>query len=198
MTSYILDEKTKWKYLPWNQIKQKVDILKYRIYQASKVCNKNLIYKTQNIFVNSNEVKVLAIQSTCKSIKSSYLRWNKENYNISDVSKTHIFSHLFDGKNLYKMDASLQSLVNKIEQYIIYLCLQSEWNARFRSIFCTNLCDGISTQVENRNIIHNNSYYKSIICNDYLIDFKVYVPIKYINIKYVKKKSKHLHIFYPE
>nr|YP_009244478.1 hypothetical protein Gchil_060 [Agarophyton chilense]AMK96720.1 hypothetical protein Gchil_060 [Agarophyton chilense]ASP44615.1 hypothetical protein [Agarophyton chilense]UAD84351.1 hypothetical protein [Agarophyton chilense] len=194
MTNYILDEQTKWKYLPWNKIKQRVDILKYRIYQASKVCNKHLIYKTQNNFVNSNEVKILAIQSTCRSIEHSYLHSNKENYNISDISKTYIFSHLFDGKSLYKINNSLQSLVSKIEQYMIYLCLESEWNARFRSVFCTNVFNTTSSKVENRNNIHN--FNEHIVYNNYVADFKFYIPIKYINIKYIKKKSKHLHIFY--
>nr|YP_009732412.1 hypothetical protein [Gracilaria textorii]QHS70928.1 hypothetical protein [Gracilaria textorii] len=194
MTSYILDEKTKWKYLPWDQIKQRVFILKYKIYQASKICDKNLIYKAQNNLINSNEAKIMAIQYICTSIKDTYINWNKENYNILDIHKTHIFCLLFDCQHVNKIYISFQAIIQKIEQYIIYLCLESEWNTKFTSIFDTSMYNHISYKIEERKLISYNYMYD--MQNTQLINFKYYIPSQYINIGYIKKNYKHLHIFY--
>nr|YP_010197978.1 hypothetical protein LK227_pgp124 [Gracilaria multipartita]UAD86394.1 hypothetical protein [Gracilaria multipartita] len=194
MTSYILDEKTKWKYLPWHQIEQRVFVLKYKIYQASKICDKNLIYKAQNNLINSNEAKIMAIQYICTSIKDTYINWNKENYNILDIHKTHIFRLLFDVEHLNKIYASFQAVIQKIEQYITYLCLESEWNSKFISIFDTSIYNHISYKIEEKKLISYNCMYD--IQNTQLMNFKYYIPSQYINIGYIKKKYKHLHIFY--
>nr|YP_010197365.1 hypothetical protein LK222_pgp124 [Gracilaria domingensis]UAD85372.1 hypothetical protein [Gracilaria domingensis] len=193
MTSYILDTRTKWKYLPWDQIKQRVFVLKYKIYQASKICDKNLIYKAQNNLINSNETKIIAIQYICKSIKDTYINWNKENYNILDVDKTHIFCLLFDCQPLNKMYTSFRDIIQKIEQYIIYLCLEAEWNAKFTSIFDTSMYNHISSRIEEKKLISCNLYDMQ---NTQLMNFKYYIPSQYINIRYIKKKYKRVHIFY--
>nr|YP_009509259.1 hypothetical protein [Gracilaria vermiculophylla]AXI96909.1 hypothetical protein [Gracilaria vermiculophylla]WDZ67959.1 hypothetical protein [Gracilaria vermiculophylla] len=192
MTSYIIDEETKWKYLPWNHIKQRVNTLKYRIYQASKLCDKHLIYKTQNNLVNSNEAKILAIQDICKSIKDSYICWDKENYNLFDKFKARILSLLFNYKHSSNLCKSIQSLLNKIEQYIIFLCLESEWKARFRYIFNTNLHNDLSYRPEYENVISND--YLLSTQNNFLVNFKLYIPSKYINLIYIKKKFILFHI----
>nr|YP_010196752.1 hypothetical protein LKZ11_pgp127 [Gracilaria cliftonii]UAD84556.1 hypothetical protein [Gracilaria cliftonii] len=194
MTSYILDKKTKWEYLPWDQINQRVAVLKHKIYKASKICDKNLIYKAQNNLVNSPEAKIMAIQYVCKSIKDSYTNWNKENYIILDIHKTNIFSLLFNYHNSYKIYQSFQSIIEKIEQYIIYLCLESEWNVKFQSNFDTSIYNHISCKLEERNILYYNSI--DSMQNTYLINFKYYIPSQYINIKYIKKKYKRFHIFF--
>nr|YP_010196547.1 hypothetical protein LK223_pgp126 [Gracilaria cervicornis]UAD83944.1 hypothetical protein [Gracilaria cervicornis] len=194
MISYILDEKTKWKCLPWDQIEQRVSVLKYKIYQASKKCDKNLIYRAQNNLINSNEAKIMAIQYICTSIKNTYINWNKENYNILDVHKIHIFCLLFYNQHLNKIYASFQSIIQKIEQYMIYLCLESEWNAKFTSIFDTSMYNHISYRIEEKKLISYRYMYD--IQNTQLINFKYYIPSQYINIEYIKKKYKHVHIFY--
>nr|YP_010195929.1 hypothetical protein LK221_pgp126 [Gracilaria bursa-pastoris]UAD83326.1 hypothetical protein [Gracilaria bursa-pastoris] len=194
MTSYILNEKTIWKYLPWDQIEQRVFVLKYKIYQASKICDKNLIYKAQNNFINSNEAKIMAIQYICASIKDTYVNWNKENYNILDIHKTHIFCLLFDGQHLNKIYTSFQAIIDKVEQYITYLCLKSEWNAKFTSIFDTSIYNHISYRIEEKKLISYKYMYD--IQNSQLVNFKYYIPSQYINIGYLKKKYKHVRIFY--
>nr|YP_009510418.1 hypothetical protein [Gracilaria caudata]AXI96091.1 hypothetical protein [Gracilaria caudata] len=194
MTSYILDEKTKWKYLPWDQINQRVAVLKYKIYKAAKMCDKNLIYKAQNNLVNSNEAKIMAIQHICQSIKDSYMNWDNENYSISDIHKTHIFSLLFDYQRSYKIYRSFQSMIEKIEQYIIYLCLQPEWSIKFKSNFDTSIYNHISSQLEGKNVISYN--HTDSVKSTCLINFNYYIPSQYINIKYIKKKYKHFHIFF--
>nr|UAD87793.1 hypothetical protein [Gracilaria textorii] len=194
MTSYILDKKTKWKCLPWDQIEQRVFVLKYKIYQASKICDKNLIYKAQNNLINSNEAKMMATQFICTSVKNTYINWNKENYNILDIHKTHIFRLLFGSQKLNKIYISLQAIIQKIEQYIIYLCLESEWNAKFISIFDTSMYNHISYRIEEKKLISYNYMYD--MQNTRLMNFKYYIPSQYINIGYIKKKYKHVHIFY--
>nr|YP_010196343.1 hypothetical protein LKZ37_pgp125 [Gracilaria cearensis]UAD83740.1 hypothetical protein [Gracilaria cearensis] len=194
MTIYILDKKTKWKCLPWDQIEQRVFVLKHKIYQASKICDKNLIYKAQNNLVNSNEAKIMAIQYICTSIKDTYINWNKENYNILDVHKAHIFCLLFGRKQLNKIYASFQTVIEKIEQYIIYLCLESEWNAKFTSVFDTSIYNHISYRIEEKKMISYNYMYD--MQDTRLMNFKYYMPSQYINVGYIKKKYKRVHIFY--
>nr|YP_010198591.1 hypothetical protein LK037_pgp098 [Gracilaria pacifica]UAD87007.1 hypothetical protein [Gracilaria pacifica] len=193
MNSYILDKKTKWKCLPWNQIEQRVSILKYKIYKASKICDKNLIYKAQNNLINSNEAKIMAIQYISTSIKDSYINWNKENYNILDIHKTYIFRLLFDHQRLHKIYIAFQALIQKIEQYIIYLCLESEWNTKFRSIFDTSIYNHISYRPEEKKMIFHKYIYG--MQNTHLMNLKCYISSQYINIEYIKKKYKHVHIF---
>uniref|UniRef100_A0AAU7YP88 Reverse transcriptase N-terminal domain-containing protein n=1 Tax=Gracilaria hainanensis TaxID=2871843 RepID=A0AAU7YP88_9FLOR len=194
MTSYILDKRTKWEHLPWYQIEQRVSILKYKIYKASKICDKNLIYKAQNNLVNSNEAKIMAIQYIFKSIKNSYINWNKENYNILDIHKAHIFRLLFSYQKLNKISSFFQTIIQKIEQYIIYLCLESEWNAKFTSFFDISINNHISYKIEQKKIISYNYIYNRH--NTCLINLTYYIPSQYINVKYIKKKYKRVHIFH--
>nr|UAD84149.1 hypothetical protein [Gracilaria changii] len=194
MISYILDEQTKWKYLPWNQINHRVAILKYKIYTASKMCDKDLIYKAQNNLLNSNEAKIIAIQNICKSIKNSYINWHKENYCILDIHKTKIFSFLFDYCKSYSICQSFRSIITKIEQYIIYLCLESEWNIRFKSNFDTSIYNTLPSKLAEKNPIF--SYYNYNIYNTYLSNFKYHIPSQYINIKYIQKKMQTFSYFF--
>nr|YP_009019671.1 group II intron reverse transcriptase maturase protein [Gracilaria salicornia]AHH24639.1 group II intron reverse transcriptase maturase protein [Gracilaria salicornia]UAD87588.1 hypothetical protein [Gracilaria salicornia] len=194
MTSYVLDKKTKWKCLPWYQIKQRVSVLKYKIYQASKICDKNLIYKAQNNLVNSNEAKLMAIQYICKSIKDLYRNCNKENYDILDLHKAHIFNLLFSYQKLNRIYSCFQSIIQQVEQYIIYLCLESEWKAKFISFFDTSINNHISYKIEQKKIISYDYIYTNQSTN--LINLTYYIPSQYINIEYIKKKYKRVHIFY--
>nr|YP_009346878.1 putative group II intron reverse transcriptase/maturase protein [Gracilaria firma]APR74413.1 putative group II intron reverse transcriptase/maturase protein [Gracilaria firma] len=194
MTSYILDEQTKWKYLPWNQINHRVAILKYKIYKASKMCDKNLIYETQNNLLNSNEAKIIAIQNVCRSINNSYINWHKENYRILDIHKTKIFSFLFEHCKPDSICESFQSIITKIEQYIIYLCLESEWNVRFKSNFDTSIYNNLSSKLAEKNPIFFYCNYS--INNTYLSNFKYYIPSQYINIKYIQKKMQTFSYFF--
>nr|YP_010198969.1 hypothetical protein LK147_pgp122 [Hydropuntia urvillei]UAD88418.1 hypothetical protein [Hydropuntia urvillei] len=180
MTQYILDENTKWKYLPWKQIQQRVLVLKNTIYKASQVCNKQIIYKRQNNLINSNEAKIIAVEHICRSIKHLYINYNKESYIISDLYKTYLVSVLFNYKKMHKIKIykSFQFLIQRIEQYMIYLCLESEWNIRFRSMFNLRIHNSISFILNQKDM--NNNFYS--------ISYNYYMPSKYINYSYIKKK----------
>nr|YP_009511030.1 hypothetical protein [Hydropuntia rangiferina]AXI96703.1 hypothetical protein [Hydropuntia rangiferina]UAD87386.1 hypothetical protein [Hydropuntia rangiferina] len=191
-----INKSTKWQYLPWKQIEYRVSILKNTIYQASKICNKKLIYKAQNSLINSNEAKVMAVEYVCKSIKNLYINFDKENYIISDMHKTHIFSFLFNEKRTaqHKMFQLFLFLVQKVEQYMIYLCLESEWNTRFRVVTYSSIYNCLPLASQNRNIMHyiqknlHNTFHSSL--------FSYYIPSQYINLKYIKKKHIHFPIFH--
>nr|YP_009511235.1 hypothetical protein [Gracilariopsis longissima]AXI97112.1 hypothetical protein [Gracilariopsis longissima]UAD89028.1 hypothetical protein [Gracilariopsis longissima] len=192
MVNYILNQKTQWKNLPWSQIKQRVFVLQNKIYLASQTCNKNSVYQAQNHLMNSNEAKLIAIQQVFDSIKKSYINLNQENYLIKDIHKIYILNSLFKTKCLCKSYKFLQALLEKVKQYLIYLCLGSEWNARFKSTFEVSIYHHISYGLQEKNVI---SCYKNCILNANNFIYTNYIDSKYINISYLKQKIESLPYF---
>nr|UAD85574.1 hypothetical protein [Gracilaria edulis] len=194
-----INTNTKWQYLPWKQIEYRVSILKNTIYQASKTCNKELIYKAQNNLINSNEAKVMAVEYVCRSIKNLYINFNRENYIISDINKTYIFSLLFNEINekktvQYKIYKLFLFLIQKVEQYMICLCLESEWNTRLRAVTYSSIYSCLTHVSQNQNIMH---YIQKNLHNEFhSLLLSYYIPNQYINLKYIKKKLIHFPIFH--
>nr|YP_009511438.1 hypothetical protein [Gracilariopsis mclachlanii]AXI97315.1 hypothetical protein [Gracilariopsis mclachlanii] len=193
MVNYVLDQKTQWKDLPWKQIKQRVFILQNKIYKATQLCNRNLVYQAQNNLINSNEAKLIAIQQVFGSIQKSYMNLNQDNYLIKDINKIYILNFLFKTDSLCKSYKSLQALLEKVKQYLIYLCLESEWSARFKSTFGMSIYNHSLYSSQEKKIIscYNNCKYdiKSFIYNNY------YINSKYINIDFLKQKIQALPYF---
>nr|UAD88823.1 hypothetical protein [Gracilariopsis chorda] len=193
MVNCILDQKTQWQYLPWNQIKQRVFVLQNKIYTAAQVCNKNLVYQAQNHLINSNEAKLIAIQQVFGSVQNSYINFNQENYIIRDIDKIYVLNFLFKSDSLCESYNFLRILLEKVKQYLIYLCLESEWSARFKSTFDINIYHHISYGSQEKKIISCYNNFKLNINN--FIYTNHYVNSKYINISYLKQKIQALPYF---
>nr|YP_010986208.1 hypothetical protein NDC12_pgp010 [Polyopes affinis]WOL37126.1 hypothetical protein [Polyopes affinis] len=184
MKAFKLDDHSSWKFLPWNSIKKRIFILQKQIYKSSKACKYHLIYSIQNTLVNSSEAKVLAIEEIFKLLFENSLYCNKDYYQLDDKDKLMIFYNLFQRQ---KIDKVLMILIEKIKQYLIYLCLQPEWEARFEPGLQSNISGQKSYlwQEKYSNLLNNQldnaKKYSNIYTNYRIIN-------KYINAKYLSQK----------
>lgn len=119
MYKYNLNSKSSWNNLPWKKIYFKILILKKKIFQAAKQYDFKQVYKIQRYLLNSNEAKLFAIENVLK----------KNNlYTINNKDKFFIF------KSLYYLDNNknikIYLFIEQIKQYLIYLCIDPEWQAK--------------------------------------------------------------------
>lgn len=116
---YNLNSTSSWNNLPWKKIYFKILVLKKKIFQATKQYNFKEVYKIQKYLLNSNEAKLFAIENVLK----------KNNlYNIEDKEKFFIFKYLYyldNNKNI-----KIYLFIEQIKQYLIYLCIDPEWQAK--------------------------------------------------------------------
>lgn len=116
-----------WNNLPWKQIRLKILILQKKIFYYSKECNKNSVYKIQNILLNSYEAKLLSLNYIQYILKYSYDYNNKK---FQYIENKNIFIYL---KSIIKSCSKnkLKWIYQQIKQYLLYLCIFPEWQARF-------------------------------------------------------------------
>nr|QOS04635.1 putative group II intron reverse transcriptase/maturase protein [Sarcopeltis skottsbergii] len=128
MKSITIDSSMDWKSLPWTQIQEKIFIIQQEIYNYSKECNQKKIHRLQNYILNSSDSKIFAIQAVIDDITKYYIIYSQENYNLNDQNKFLIYKSLFKNNYLCK---ELFLIKEQIKQYLVYLCLKPEWEARF-------------------------------------------------------------------
>lgn len=128
MKSITIDSYTDWTSLPWTQIQEKIFIIQQHIYNYSKECNQKKVHELQNYILNSSDSKIFAIQTITDSIAKYYITYSQENYNFNDKHKFLIYESLFKKNISYKESFFISE---QIKQYLVYLCLKPEWEARF-------------------------------------------------------------------
>lgn len=128
MQSIRIDSSTDWKSLPWTQIQEKIFIVQQHIYNYSKECNQKKIHELQNYILNSSDLKIFAIQAITDGIAKYYIKYNQEHYNFNDKHKFLIYESLFRNSISFKDSFFISE---QIKQYLVYLCLKPEWEARF-------------------------------------------------------------------
>lgn len=133
MNAYIIDDNLNWKSLPWNKINEKIFLIQKKIYKASQRCDVYNTSKLQLDLINCNEIKIIAIEKVCKDIINN----NKEKYFINNKEKHTLFQSLFKQVNL--LSSYILFIREKISQYILYLCIKPEWEARFEPIIKSNI-----------------------------------------------------------
>lgn len=136
MKTIILDYSTIWKSLPWSQIEEKIFILQQKIYESSKECNQKEVQKLQNYILNSSDSKIFVIQKVVDYISKYYIKYNKEKYNFNDEDKFLVYKSLFENKICSN---EVQFVIEQIKQYLVYLCIKPEWEARFEPIYKFNV-----------------------------------------------------------
>jgi len=137
MYNSIINNFSDWKSLPWNKINEKIFLLQKKIYKASEECDQKKVYKIQNYLINCSEVKLIAIEYVCKSIINYYINYNKERYYINDKEKESIFNYLLKKENI--LHDNIRYILEKINQYILYLCIKPEWEAKFEPVFQSSI-----------------------------------------------------------
>lgn len=137
--SYLLNTDSSWKHLPWKKINTRVILLQRKIFEAAKKNDKLQINKIQNYFLNCNEVKIFAIENMIHSLNHYYDFYNQEKYICLDKEKFIIFKYIFSiSSNTKFVKSKIVILFEKIKEYLIYLCLQPEWQARLNNNLYNN------------------------------------------------------------
>lgn len=116
---YSLNIKSSWNNLPWQKIYFKILILQKKIFQATKQYNFKKVYKIQKYLLNSNEAKLFSVESVLNQF---------DRYEIKDKDKFFIFKSLYSlNKN---QNIEIHLFIEQIKQYLIYLCIKPEWQAK--------------------------------------------------------------------
>lgn len=153
---------SEWKYLPWLQINKRIALMQKKIFDASKEHDLNKVYQAQNIFINSFEARVFAIETIIKDINKYY---SYENYLYNDTDKFYIFKYLFRHNSPLK--AQLKILAEQIKEYLIYLLLEPEWKTRLNVL---NLKYLEKKYLQDINNIENLDWQK-LISNNQLLSY---------------------------
>nr|QCI06686.1 hypothetical protein [Gayliella sp.] len=153
--NYQIDKNSDWQLLPWHKINTRVILLQRKIFEASKQCDLKKISEIQNYLINSHEAKLNAVHHITYAINHYY---GHENYLYNNLDKFNLFKYLFDNSKLIK--AKLQLVIERIKEYLIYLCLQAEWQAR-----SVNQLNQINKQ-SNLKAIKNAFQYHNIIIDN--------------------------------
>nr|QCI05140.1 hypothetical protein [Centroceras clavulatum] len=129
MTKYChIHKNSRWDFLPWQTINTRVILIQKKIFEASRRYNLEMLSKAQNYLINSNEAKLIAINIILYKVNEYYKFYNNEKYSYTDTDKFYILRNLFNEKEDLKIKAKF--IIEKVKEYIIYLCLQPEWKAR--------------------------------------------------------------------
>nr|YP_009293654.1 hypothetical protein Rhodyp_058 [Rhodymenia pseudopalmata]AOM64336.1 hypothetical protein Rhodyp_058 [Rhodymenia pseudopalmata] len=166
---------------------------KKKIYEASKSCQTQKLCKLQNALLNSNEIKVMAIEIVCESVFKYYYVYNAKKYIFSRKLKFFLLSHLFD--EYINKDVAIKSLLEKIKQYIVYLCIQPEWESRYEPMFDSNFNNSQLSIFQEKTIgflrLINQNRPKNIFVLNFL-NHNHQIIHKYIDDRYILDKLQPL------
>ena len=130
ITDYYINIESDWQNLPWQHINGRVALIQKKIFEASRQHNLKVLHKTQNSLLNSNEARLFAIDKIINSINKYYKLYNDEHYFSKDIDKFYLFKYLFNHNSILKV--KLKFILEKIKEYLVYLCISPEWKARFQ------------------------------------------------------------------
>ena len=133
--SSLLNTSTKWNNLPWQHIVRKIQFIQKKIYVFSKQCCISKVREYQNLLLNCNEAKIYAIEYICKHISQYYYIGATNYYTIDEVHKFYLFQYLFNEEINYEVtniNSKLNILFQKIVQYLVYLSIEPEWQAKIQ------------------------------------------------------------------
>lgn len=192
MRSYKLNQNTVWSALPWQDIQMRIFMLQQQIYKSSKDCNIFLMHKWQNLLLNCNEIKLMTINIISNYILKYYSIYNSAKYKVDDKLKFFLFNHIY---RAYNCNLVIKNLLELIKQHIIYLCIQTEWEAKFEPIFKQKISNQSSYLYQKR-IIDSLKLFNEYTNNQNLDLIKIHchneiVP-KYSNQSYLLNKLQSL------
>nr|YP_009392871.1 hypothetical protein [Caloglossa intermedia]ARW61433.1 hypothetical protein [Caloglossa intermedia] len=127
--TYNLNIETSWSSLPWKKIYTKITAVQQKIYKAAKRCEFSKMYRLQEYLLNTNECKIVSINSTVEKIHAFYFLQYKKNLSISNKEKFQIFKNLYSSK--INCNKNIFFLIEEIKRYITYLSIKPEYLAKF-------------------------------------------------------------------
>ena len=125
----IINTITCWSSLPWQKIYHKIAIIQYKIYKLSVYYSFNKVHKLQKYLLNSNEAKLIAIKQVIDKIYLYYKSKSSNKILISNQQKFDLLKNLYNSK--IKYDLNLYYLAKQVKQYIIFLSIKPELQAKF-------------------------------------------------------------------
>nr|ALN11922.1 hypothetical protein 13 [Campylaephora sungminbooi] len=155
-----------WKHLPWQHINGRVTLMQKKIFDASRQYNLKLLHKVQNFLLNSNEARLFAIDKMINSTNKYYKLYNCENYCSKDIDKFYLFKYLFNNNSILKVQ--LQFFLEQIKEYLIYLCIEPEWNARFNPANIHDIHSDYSQLISFKTYIDHINWSKIIYHTQYI------------------------------
>lgn len=132
VNKYNLNINTCWKNLPWQKIYFRILIVQKKIFQATQKYNLKKLYKLQQYLLNSHEAKIFSIKTIFSKFNLYCNSYNKSRYNIQDKKKFIIFKSLY---YLNNNKIKFYLIIEHIKQYIIFLCIEPQWKAKFMSYY---------------------------------------------------------------
>ena len=160
--NFQINKNSDWQQLPWHKINTRVILLQRKIFEAARQYNVKKITEIQNHLINSHEARLNAVHHITYAISSYY---NSENYLYNNLDKFNLFKYLFDSSKLIK--AKLKLVIERIKEYLIYLCLQAEWKARsayqMNELNKTNYSKAIKNSFQDNNTkVYKNNWLQKI------------------------------------
>nr|AOM64536.1 hypothetical protein Riqu_057 [Riquetophycus sp.] len=178
-----------WNDINWDIIKLRLYRIQQRIYKASRECDKEGIHKFQQIIMKSNDIKLLAIYKVYIYIYKYYLNYSKEKYNANNQDKTIVYNFLCEN---YIFDSKIENIFEQVQEYIVYLCIKPEWEAKLEPIYKSS---NINNKREKKFIYRLSQFiisrfnYKSKYENIYYLKYKIYQINKLFDVIYLTNKS---------
>nr|QCI04590.1 hypothetical protein [Apoglossum ruscifolium] len=183
---YNLNINTSWHLLPWSKIYARIIILQKKIYKATKEYKFKSVYKLQKYLLNSNEAKIISIKYILSELYIYNKYKKKIKYILSDKDKFTILKNLSISSNNNRFSI----IIEQIRQYLIYLCIKPEWEAKFLCYLNTN-----NNLINNDNSIDSlNKYYSKIVLfNSSIKNQKLFIINILKNIKSLKYIQDNLY-----
>lgn len=153
-----------WDYLPWKLIYSRIISIQNKIYKLTREYKMSMVYKLQKYLLNCNEAKIISIQNI---INKFYLRFKYKKslkYRISSKYKFLIFKYLYNDKytNL------VGTLIEQIKQYLIYLSIKPEWEAKFVQLTSSRQAFYLKSIINfNKFYTNNYMYFYTSYSNNY-------------------------------
>nr|YP_010902657.1 hypothetical protein REP55_pgp124 [Hypnea nidulans]WCH54512.1 hypothetical protein [Hypnea nidulans] len=188
MTEIILNSLISWRLLPWTRISQRIYILQEKVYKFSRRCDQFKVHKLQDYMINSNDIKLFAVQKIINNLNKYYDKYNKKKYIVKDIEKFYIYINLF---SIQKCKKSTKIILEYIKQYLVYICLKPEWEARLEPIYRldSKVFRKSSYIYQSNNVLFSDS---RNIKNNYEFFLSINKNTKYLTISYFIKRIQSL------
>lgn len=178
-----------WRYTDWQKIILKLHKIQKKIYKASKEYDKKNVYKLQQAIMNSYDIKLLAVHKVTMNMSEYYLNYFSEKYNFNDNDKTIVYSSLCQNCII---DNKIINVLEKVKEYIIYLCIKPEWEAKIEPLFKSSIFKSTESNFIYRLsqfFIHKLKLYAKYLYYDFNhIIYKIEKVNKCIDYTYLKNK----------
>nr|YP_010903651.1 hypothetical protein REP92_pgp124 [Hypnea wynnei]WCH56503.1 hypothetical protein [Hypnea wynnei] len=180
MTEIILNPLVSWKSLPWIKISQRIFILQEKVYKFSKQCDQHTVHKLQGHIINSSDIKLFIIEKIINNVNQYYCKYKKEKYKVKDIEKFCIYKNFF---HIQKHKKSIKIILEYIKQYLVYVCIKPEWEARFEPMYKFKL-----------NILNKSCFiYRT---SKFLSNYSKNTQKVYNMSLYINKNTKYLFVSY--